>query len=144
MYGMLDISVSGMVAQRTRLDAVQANLANQNSIYRDASGNPVPYRRRITEFAPGDPSARTQIGRELGVHVRAIAFDPTPPKPGRYEPDHPDAYKTGPYKGHIATTNIQPVIENINALDAQRAYEANVMAAEATKQMIASALRLVA
>ena len=29
MYGALDISVSGMVAQRTRLEVIAANIANQ-------------------------------------------------------------------------------------------------------------------
>lgn len=144
MYGAFDISTSGMIAQRTRLEAIAANLANQTTVDRDPSGNPVPYQRRIVEFAPGDPAARTAGGQAMGVHVRGISLDPTPGKPGKYDPDSPDAWKSGPYKGYVATTNVNPVIEQINALDAQRAYEANVVAAEATKQMIGTALRLLA
>jgi flagellar basal body rod protein FlgC len=36
------------------------------------------------------------------------------------------------------------VIEQVNAMQAQRAYEANAVAAEATKQMLQQALRLLA
>jgi flagellar basal body rod protein FlgC len=40
--------------------------------------------------------------------------------------------------------DISPVIEQMNAMEAARAYEANLAAAEATKTMMAQALRLVA
>ncbi len=40
--------------------------------------------------------------------------------------------------------DINPVVEQINAMEAVRAYEANVAAAEATKTMMAQALRLLA
>lgn len=143
MYGMLDISTSGMIAQRTRLEVIQANIANQDTI-RDTTGKINPYRRRIATLAPGDPGAVGESSRSFGVHVQEIMFDPSPARPGRYAPGHPDAWTEGPYAGYIARTNIDPVTEQINALEAQRAYEANVAAAEATKQMIGAALRLIA
>lgn len=143
MYGSLDISTSGMIAQRTRLDVIAANLANQNTL-RNGAGSIEPYRRRVVTFAPGDPTAATPETRKLGVHVQDVLLDPAPLQPGRYDPDHPDAYKTGPFAGYLAQTNVHPIIEHINELDAQRAYQANVMAAEATKQMIGMALRLLA
>ena len=46
--------------------------------------------------------------------------------------------------GRITFTNINPVVEQINAMEASRAYEANIAAAEATKTMISQALRLLA
>ena len=55
MYGALDISTSGLVAQRTRLEVISANLANVDSIL-DAEGNYAPYRRRAAMFAAGDLS----------------------------------------------------------------------------------------
>jgi len=143
MYGSLDISTSGMVAQRVRHETIMANIANQNVI-RDAQGNLSPFKRRMVMFAPGAPGSANAAARSLGVHVSSIELDPTPPKPGAYDPDHPDAFPSGPYKGYIATTNINLVIENVNALEAGRAYEANVAAAEATKTMLAQALRLLA
>lgn len=143
MYGALDISTSGMIAQRTRLEVIAANIANQNTLL-DANGNIAPYQRRIAAFAPGDPAAKARGGRSLGVHVAEIALDPTPAQPREYDPDSPYAYKDGPYKGYVAATNVNPVVEQINAIEAARAYEANVAAAEAIKQMTAQALRLIA
>lgn len=143
MYGSLDISTSGMVAQRVRLETIQANIANSNTIL-DSNGNVSPFRRRMVMFAPGAPTSSNPSARQLGVHVAEVALDPTPAKPGEYDPDNPYAYKSGPYKGHVATTNINPVVEWVNALEAGRAYEANVAAAEATKTMVAQALRLLA
>jgi len=134
MFGALDISTSGLVAQRTRMNVIAANLANQNSIY-DAEGNYSPFQRKLAVFAPGDPSR----GSEAGVHVREILTDRSPYQ-RRYDPGHPEADA----EGYVNYPNVSPVIEQINALEASRAYEANITAAEATKQMLQSSLRLIA
>ena len=55
MYGSLDISTSALVAQRTRLNVITANIANTRSLVNDA-GEYSPYRRRFAVFAPGDPA----------------------------------------------------------------------------------------
>jgi len=143
MYGMLDISASGMIAQRTRMDTIAANIANQNVLL-DDKDQLNPYRRRAALFAVGNPSATTAHGRKFGVHISKIDIDQSQPQPRVYDPTSPVAFKTGPFKGYVAETNVNSVVENVNALDAMRAYEANVMAAEATKQMMTSALRLIA
>ena len=143
MYGSLDIAVSGMVAQRTRINTIAANLANQSTIA-DAQGNPSPYRRRFTIFAPGDPSATNAAGRSMGVHVRSIEVDRAPPKK-RWEPDSRFAQPEGsPDAGYVYYPNIDSVTEQVNAQEAQRAYEANVQAAEAAKSMMAQALQILA
>lgn len=143
MYGSLDISVSGMVAQRTRLDTIAANIANQSAIL-DADGNPNPYRRRIPVFQPGDPSAPTREGARAGVHVSEIMLDDSPPKK-KWEPGSPYAKPEGhPDAGYVYYPNIDPAIEMVNAVEAMRAYEANVVAAEATKTLTAQALRMIA
>jgi flagellar basal-body rod protein FlgC len=134
MFGALDTSASALVAQRVRLETVAANMANMNSIY-DADGNVNPYRRRFTVFAPGDPAT----GSDRGVHVREIALDQSDFRM-RYEPGHPAANA----EGYVAYPNVDSTIETINAIEAYRAYEANVTAAEATKQLIQSSLRLLA
>lgn len=143
MYGSLDISVSGLVAQRARMDVIASNLANQDSIL-DAKGEPNPYRRRIAVFMAGDPNASIRDRQNLGVHVSQIALDQgefekvlDTDSPYAKPPGHPDA-------GYVYYPNVDPVTENISAVEAVRAYEANVAAAEATKTMIAQALRLVA
>ncbi len=135
MYGSLDISTSGMIAQRTRLEAITANIANKDSII-DARGQNNPYQRKTVFFAPGDPTAKTAPGRQLGVHVATIQsepiFDP------RYEPQNPLADANG----YVKYPAVNVVFEQLNAYEAQRAYEANIAAAEATKTMSAQALRL--
>ncbi|TVQ78182.1 MAG: flagellar basal body rod protein FlgC [Phycisphaeraceae bacterium] len=138
MYGSLDISVSGMIAQRTRMDVVAANLANRDTIL-DAVGNPSEFKRRFVTLAPAGRDA------PQGVRVHSIEIDADseprkvwdPTNPYAKPSDHPDA-------GYVYYPNIDPVTEEINAMEAMRSYEANVSAADATKSMLAQALRLIA
>lgn len=133
MFGALDISTSGMVAQRTRMNVVSANVANQFSTH-DAEGNYDPYRRRIPVFSPGGES-----GGEMGVHVEKIMLDDSPLK-RKYQPGHPNANEDG----YVKYPNVESSVEMINALEASRAYEANVTAAEATKSMMNTAMQVLA
>jgi flagellar basal-body rod protein FlgC len=143
MYGALDISVSGLVAQRARMDSIAANLAGRESYSIGPDGRPAPYMRRQVLFAPGDPAARTERGRALGVHVAEIAASGAEPSL-RWDPTHPFADKTGPRQGYVPISDVDPLYETVNAMEAARAYEANIAAAEATKTMMAQALRLIA
>ncbi|MEX2219898.1 MAG: flagellar basal body rod C-terminal domain-containing protein [Phycisphaerales bacterium] len=141
MYGSLDISVSGMIAQRVRHETAAANIAGKDA-YLDSSGVN-PYRARRALFAVGDPSAKTVAGRQLGVHVAEIQIDQNAVR-WKYDPSNPHAEKSGPRMGHILVPDINDVVEKTNSMEAQRAYEANIVAAEATKSMMAQALRLLA
>lgn len=134
MFGALDTSTSGLVAHRVRLETVAANLANANSI-EDANGNNVPFRRRLALLAPGDKAT----GNPHGVHVSEIALDPAPFQK-RYMPNHP----LRDDDGYVLFPNIDSTYEQVNALEIARAYEANIQAAEATKAMLQSSLRLLA
>ncbi|MEO0632223.1 MAG: flagellar basal body rod protein FlgC [Planctomycetota bacterium] len=138
MYGSLDISTSGMIAQRTRLDVISANIANKGTIL-DAEGNYNPFRRRMTMLAPGNPNARSARGQELGVQVKEIALDEAPFRL-KYQPNNPYADE----QGYIREPNIDTTTEQIDAMEAVRAYEANVAAAEAQKSMLGQGLRLLA
>lgn len=148
MYGALDISVSGMVAQRQRLETATANIALAGAPVDPA--NPGAFRRRIALLAPGATGNERTSSRQapLGVRVAQIAADPAPFRKV-YDPGHPYAAKAtdpsrGMVEGYYDIPNIDPVIEEVNALEASRAYEANVMAAEAVKSMLGQALRLIA
>ncbi len=138
MYGVLDISTSGMIAQRTRMASIAANIANSNTIL-DAQGNLNPYKRRQVFFSPGDPSASTASGKAMGVHVASIEADETAVRL-KYEPSNPWADD----QGYVTVPDINPIVEQVNAMEASRAYEANIVAAEASKSMMAQALRLIA
>jgi flagellar basal-body rod protein FlgC len=126
-----------MIAQRTRLEAYTANIANA-ATFTDALGRNIPYARREVYFAPGAPGARSQGGQRLGVRVAAIGRDHT------YQPRHEPSNPLADEAGYVKYPNINPVFEQMNAYDAMRAYEANLAAAEASKAMIAQALRLIA
>ncbi len=143
MYGALDISTSGMVAQRTRLEVISANIASKDAWEAGPDGTSQPYRRRFPLFTPGDPSAPSAKGRAMGVHVSEVQQDAAPFELA-HQPSHPHAYQDGPLKGYVPKSNINSVTEQINAIEAMRAYEANVAAAEATKAMGVQALRLIA
>jgi flagellar basal-body rod protein FlgC len=136
MAGAMDISLSGLVAQRIRMNTIANNLANANST-RDASGQVNPYRRKDALFA----SALAREGDALqGVAVPAIADDPSPFRE-EHRPSHPDA---DPVTGIVRLPNVNPVLEMVDMIDATRAYEANVTVMDATKGLFASALRILA
>lgn len=133
MFGALDTSTSGLVAQRTRMTAISANLANRGANF-DANGENNPFQRRIVVLSPGDPTT----GNPDGVHVKEILLDE------HYQQSYDPGNKHADANGYIRSTNIDPMLEQVNAVEASRAYEANIAAAEATKSMIQSSLRLLA
>src|SRR5690606_38531846 len=125
---------SGLQAQRTRLDTIAGNILNARTT-RNAAGQPEPYRRRFAILAPGragDPS-------RPGVHVQSIKLDSAPFRK-EYDPGHPDADA----QGYVSLPNIDMAVEYVNALEASRAYEANVTMMETAKAMLAASLRLIA
>ena len=133
MYGALDISTSGLVAQRTRLNVIAANIAGSKAILNE-QGEYDPYRRRFAVFAAGDPAT----GSSEGVHVQSIGIDRGDLLPN-YEPDSP--YADG--EGYVYYPNVDTIIETMNAMEAARAYEANITAIEATKSMMSVALQII-
>jgi flagellar basal-body rod protein FlgC len=133
MFDTLDISSSGLTAQRIRMDTIAQNVANMNTA-KGADGN--PYRRRFAVFAPGQADNHNAPG----VHVESIQEDNKTNFRLKYEPDSPEA---GP-DGYVRTPNMDMTVEMVNALEASRAYEANVTTMEVTKSMISASLRLIA
>jgi flagellar basal-body rod protein FlgC len=80
----------------------------------------------------------------MGVHVANIALDGTAFPLKKYEPGSPEAYTEGKDAGWVPGTNINPVVEQTDFMQASRAYEACAVAAETTKNMMAQGLRLIA
>lgn len=133
MFQSFDISTSGMQAQRVRMTAIASNLANVNTT-RNAAGELQPYRRLITLFEQGAQGPDTP-----GVRVSGIVQQRGPMRSVE-APHHPDA---GP-DGYVSFPNVDTATEMIDALEASRAFEANVTAFEATKSMLTNALRILA
>jgi flagellar basal-body rod protein FlgC len=138
MFGAFDISTSGLVAQRVRLNTIANNIASADvtRASTDSAGRAVPYRRQYVVFQ----SALDEAGRARGVQVARVAADMSDFRKGEYNPTHEDAAPDG----YIYHPNIDMATEYVNALEASRAYEANVTAMEATKAMMSATLRLIA
>ncbi len=134
MFDALDIPASALVAQRTRMDTVASNVANMD-VTRNENGEKIPYRRRFVIMAPGQgPDVA-----KPGVHVRSVQRDQSPFR-RVYDPGHADADNDG----YVQYPNVDLAIEQVNMLEASRAYEANVTMMETMKAMINSTLRLLA
>ena len=136
-YSSIEVSASGLSAERLAMDTIANNIANVNTTRTDAGG---PFKRQLVVFAQktqpsadvagavddqGDP-ARSQAG----VQVVQIANDQSPDKLV-YDPSHPDADANG----YVHMPNIDVVKEMVDMIAASRAYEANVTAIQEARTM---------
>lgn len=135
----LNISGSGLTAQKLRMDVISQNIANAE-VTRTENGT--PYRRKMVVLSSidGSGSFRKALDNATavktgGVQVRSIAEDRSDLVPV-YNPNHPDANE----EGYIMMPNVNTAQEMVDMLSASRAYEANVTAFNATKSMILKAL----
>lgn len=134
----LDISTSALIAQRQRLNAISSNIANISTL-RDADGNVAPYQTRHVIFQ-ADENLATSDGA-LGVKVSEVQTNQEEPH-WRHQPDHPLAIQSGPRKGYVAYPAVSLNTQFVDALEATRAYEANVGVIEVSKQLSQQALRI--
>lgn len=139
MLRALDISTSGLVAQRIRLDAISSNIANMSSV-KNEKGEAKPYQERFVVFQP-DEEVRAGDGA-MGVKVAEIRTETVEPE-YRYEPTHPLAIKEGKWKGYVAYPNMDMMVQFVDSLIATRAYEANLGVMEITKNLGEQSLRIV-
>ncbi len=140
MLKALDISTSGLVAQRTRLNAIAGNLANISSV-RNENGEIAPYQERFVVFQP-DEDLQTADGA-IGVKVSSVRTESVEPE-HRYQPGHPLAIQSGKWKGYVAYPKINMMSQFVDSLVATRAYEANLGVMEVTKGMSEQSLRIIA
>lgn len=140
MNGM-NISASGMTAQRLRMDIISQNIANVNTT-RDENGN--PYRRKAVMFSEKDVTPFGQILMKTagnvgnGVKVNGIVEDNDADMRKVFDPSHPDADE----EGYVTYPNVNVVQEMTDLIDATRSYEANVTAFNATKNMALKGLEV--
>lgn len=138
MFNSLDVSTSALIAQRTRLDAISGNIANLSTT-RNAAGEAAPYQPRFVIFKPDD-QVHTAEGAQ-GVKVDSVEVSEREPN-WKYQPGHPDAQTEGPHKGYVAYPNIDMTTEFVDAMNATRAYEANIGVIEASKSMFGQTLKI--
>lgn len=135
-----------MSAQRERLEAASANLANSNTT-RTAEGG--PYRRRdvvfesvaIDEAASSGSSLFGDFSRDLKASqgVRATTLVSAQSEGAmRYQPEHPDADANG----YVHMPDVDPLEETVNMISAARSFEANSTAFNTAKEMARASLKL--
>jgi flagellar basal-body rod protein FlgC len=142
LFDAIDVTGSGLSAERLRMDVTSENLANAQTT-RGADGQ--PYRRKVVvlQQAGGGSSFGSVLAGAVGnasspargVQVSGIVADGTPLK-RIYDPGHPDADKNG----YVTMPNVNTVTEMTDLISASRAYEADVTAMQTAKQMFTKTL----
>ena len=127
-----EIAVSGLRAQRTRMNVIANNIANAQTTRTEGGGG--AFRRQLTLFR-GEPFRPVAGPRPEGVRVPRIVSDPSPLRTV-FDPQHPDADADG----YVEYPNISLAVEMVDLISAQRAYEANLAVIASGKQMHERAL----
>jgi flagellar basal-body rod protein FlgC len=155
----LNISRSGLTAQRRRMDAISENLANLHTT-RGANGGPFQPRVTVMEEGEEDRAFTTldmprpaRLWTTHPEHLRATdeGVEDSPLSGVKadvmvqnrrprmeYDPEHPDADE----RGYVAYPDINVVEEMTHLIAASRAYEANLTAMAAAKDMAGKALEI--
>jgi len=136
----MNISASALTATRLRMDVIAENIANIDTT-RTESGD--PYRRKYVVFqerkSGNDFASFLNRARQApgGVRVLHIGQDMSEFKLD-YNPSHPDADENG----YVRLPNVEVVQEMTDMMAAYRAYEANITALNAFKDMAVKTLEI--
>jgi flagellar basal-body rod protein FlgC len=129
LFTAMDISASGLRAERTRMNVISSNIANAHTTRTDEGG---PYKRRDVILR-----SNSFEGQLTSVEVEGIQTNPTPGE-RLYDPGNPDADD----QGYVTMPNVNLMEEMVNMMNATRAFEANTIAVKAQKDMALKALNI--
>ncbi|QSX07204.1 flagellar basal body rod protein FlgC [Sedimentibacter sp. zth1] len=145
----MNISGSALTAQRLRMDIISENIANIDTTRTQKGG---PYKRKMVVFESKDQT-NTIFSQMLnnikgidgikdantnkGVEVSGIIEDEEPFKLV-YNPTHPDANEDG----YVEMPNVDSLKETIDMMEVVRAYQSNITALNAIKEMASKALEI--
>ena len=147
-FDAMNVSATGLTAQRLRMDLISENIANVNTT-RTLQGG--PYRRKTPLFQEiqetpfgmlmrdtlGDDNIRRRAPLGMGVRVVNVVQDQAQ-GPMVYDPAHPDANA----EGYVEMPNVNIVEEMVNMISASRSYEANITAINTSKAMMTRTLEI--
>jgi flagellar basal-body rod protein FlgC len=120
----LDISSSAIAAQRTRLDVIAGNIANAQ-VTRQENGDVIPYQRRFVRFMEGDGQGGPGVQIDVCTRIRGLSARNTiPGTPTR----------TSAVTSSCPTSIL--LLEYVDAMEATRAYEANVAMMNMSRRML--------
>ncbi len=142
-FSSLDVSASGMSAQRMRMDLISQNIANANTT---KTQDGTPYRRQtlllgtdvtspFSKYLSG--TSKDILNGDGKVQIQGVVEDQTDFR-RVYEPDNPEADE----EGYVSYPNVDIVTEMVDMISASRSYEANVTASTASKNMALQALNI--
>jgi flagellar basal-body rod protein FlgC len=138
LFAALQVSASGMQAERTRAETLVENMANAETTRTPQGG---PYRRKdvvfSSELQESPFSAVFQNELATGVNVADITEDNSAPEM-RFLPNHPDANS----EGYVAFPKMNPAEDMADLLNTTRSYQANIAAMTAVKDMITNSIAL--
>jgi flagellar basal-body rod protein FlgC len=148
LFSAIDVSATGLSAQRLRMDVISNNIANATTTRNtNADG---PFRRDRVILSPINLRTRWKspvypfglsTGEGQGVKVMKVEKDMTPLRLV-YDPTHPDAIKFGQKKGYVEMPNVNIVAEMTDMISASRSYEANVQMINGSKMMFNKAMEI--
>lgn len=141
----LSINGSALTASRLRMDVISENIANATTTRTENGG---PYRRKMVVYEPASnenssfasmfqKNIDNQSSSAKGVKATAIVEDQTP-FTTKYDPTNPDANA----QGYVLMPNVDPVTETLDMMSVTRAYDANLTALNAVKEMASKALEI--
>ncbi|MFN2370662.1 MAG: flagellar basal body rod protein FlgC [Candidatus Krumholzibacteriia bacterium] len=163
LFSSIRISATGLSGQRTKMDVVAQNLANAETT-RTEDGTPYRRQRAVFEQVLGSKLAdhesrlrqatEGRLARTNPVHMDGtLSAGQNPPRGVEaqvavaedasefrvvYDPGHPDADEAG----YLLLPNVNPITEMVDMITASRAYEANITAVQAAKDMFNDALKI--
>lgn len=147
IFNSMNISASGLTAQRLRMDVASSNIANVDTTRgRYVNGEWLPYQRKMVSLqADGNRYSFSHflkkeiMKRPIGSGVRATSIiDDRTPFKFVYQPEHPDANE----EGYVRLPNVDLLKEMVDMISATRSYEANVTVLNASKGMLMKALEI--
>ncbi len=148
IFTSINIAATGMAAERLRSDVISNNIANasttrtqEGGAFKKSSVILRPVSDKSAQWrSPFTPSSLDN-GPGKGVKVLEIKKDTSQ---GRlvYDPDHPDAIKSGTNAGYVEYPNVNIVNEMVDLISASRAYEANATVVDGAKDMFKAALEI--
>jgi flagellar basal-body rod protein FlgC len=134
---VLTTASSGMSADSVRLNLISSNLANASS----ASGDETQtYRAKTAQLSEvknhliGLSEAEQPVG---GVRVTDITTSEKPLEK-KYEPDNPQANS----EGYVYISDVNPIEEMTNMIEASRSYQANADIMNTTKSLILQSINV--
>lgn len=139
IFDSLHINASGLSLERLKLDTVSTNIANVNTTRTEEGGPYIKKEVLFEESLKNIESSLTGRPEKKSFGVKATELAENAENSVReYNPDHPDADEAG----YVQLSNVNMADEMIDMITAQRTYDANVTAMNASKEMLKKALEI--